>query len=156
MFNNDDQKRPVPVRLALNDGRMLDGKLMLPPSIDVKRVLNGDGAILEFVNLAGATSLVAKSAIVEIMPVAPGKPKTQSTAASDDVSEARAILGIAVSATAEQARTAFDMLKLQYHPNRFASIDLPNDVLEFIGVKSRRIDAAYALIGSPVAGEKVD
>ena len=42
MFNNDNKRNPHEVKLLLSDGRALDGKLMLPVSSDIRRVLNGD------------------------------------------------------------------------------------------------------------------
>ena len=68
MFNNDDKRKKVPVQLALTDGRRLEGNLVLPMSVDIKRVLNGDSLIVEFETLAGVPSYVAKSAITEIIP----------------------------------------------------------------------------------------
>ena len=67
MFNNENERKPVPVRLALSDGRQIEGTLMLPMSVDIKRLLNSDGASVEFVSDAGVRSLVTKSAIIEIM-----------------------------------------------------------------------------------------
>ena len=58
----------MPVQLALNDGRRLEGNLVLPLSVDIKRVLNGDNLLLEFKTLAGVISFIVKSAITEITP----------------------------------------------------------------------------------------
>jgi len=68
MFNNDEDRKLVPVQLALNDGRNLSGNLVLPLSVDIKRVLNGDNLLLEFKSLAGVLSFIVKSAITEITP----------------------------------------------------------------------------------------
>jgi hypothetical protein len=45
----------------------VDGTLMLPVSSDIRRVLNGDNPLLEFVHEDGRESLIAKAAIVEIV-----------------------------------------------------------------------------------------
>ncbi len=68
MFNNDEKRKLMPVQLALNDGRRLEGNLVLPLSVDIKRVLNGDNLLLEFKTLAGVVSFIVKSAITEITP----------------------------------------------------------------------------------------
>ena len=67
MFNQNDERKAVPVQLALSDGRFLEGNLMLPFTVDVMRVLNADGASVEFESNSGTRSLIAKSAIVEIV-----------------------------------------------------------------------------------------
>ena len=67
MFNNDNKRNPHEVKLLLSDGRALDGKLMLPVSSDIRRVLSGDNPLLEFVHEDGRESLIAKAAVVEIV-----------------------------------------------------------------------------------------
>lgn len=68
MFNNDEKRKLIPVHLGLNDGRRLEGNLVLPLSVDIKRALNGDNLLLEFKTLAGVVSFIVKSAITEITP----------------------------------------------------------------------------------------
>ncbi len=67
MFNNDNKRNAHEVQLLLSDGRALDGTLMLPMSSDIRRVLNGDNPLLEFLREDGRESLIAKAAIVEIV-----------------------------------------------------------------------------------------
>ncbi len=68
MFNNDEKRKLIPVQLGLSDGRRLEGNLVLPLSVDLRRALNGDNPLLEFNTLAGVVSFIVKSAITEITP----------------------------------------------------------------------------------------
>lgn len=83
MFNNDEMRKPLDVRMFLSDGRNLEGKLMLPMSIDIKRVLSGDNPLLEFEDRAGCPSLIAKSAIIEIALADIGTSSEQKVASAD-------------------------------------------------------------------------
>ena len=67
MFNNDNNRKSYDVQLLLSDGRSLTGTLLLPMSSDIKRVLSGDSPIVEFMHQDGRESMIAKTAIVEIM-----------------------------------------------------------------------------------------
>jgi len=67
MFNNANNRKPFEVQLLLSDGRAIDGTLLLPVSSDIKRALNGDSPILEFRHTDGRESMIAKTAVVEIV-----------------------------------------------------------------------------------------
>lgn len=67
MFNNESDRKSFDVQLLLSDGRSVEGTLLLPMSSDIKRALSGDSPVLEFRHSDGRESMIAKSAIVEIM-----------------------------------------------------------------------------------------
>lgn len=153
MFNHSDDRKSVAVQLALLDGRRLEGNLMLPVAADIKRVLNSDGASVEFESDLGVRSLVTKSAIVEITVIDTAKAQVRAVETLQPKIDPYEILGLTAAATTEQAKAAFDALKARYQADRYAGMGLPNDVLAYIGAKSQSIDAAYAMIGSRVASE---
>ena len=67
MFNNENERKPFDVELLLSVGRALYGTLLLPKSSDIKRALSGDSPLLEFRRTDGRESMIAKTAIVEIV-----------------------------------------------------------------------------------------
>lgn len=67
MFNHENERKSFDVQLLLSDGRALDGTLLLPMSSDIKRALNGDSPLMEFRHSDGRESMIAKTAIVEIV-----------------------------------------------------------------------------------------
>ncbi len=67
MFSNADKQQAVPVQLAMSDGRNLQGNILLPGSTSLSRALNGETGFLDFEAQSGAKSIIAKSAIVEIV-----------------------------------------------------------------------------------------
>ncbi|HEU4377274.1 MAG TPA: J domain-containing protein [Hyphomicrobiaceae bacterium] len=52
------------------------------------------------------------------------------------------VLGIGADATREHAREAYLRLAKAYHPDRYASADLPKEVRDYLAVMVRRINAA--------------
>ena len=56
------------------------------------------------------------------------------------------ILGVASGAAWQIVREAYLQLAKAYQPDRFAGLTLPSEVTEYLGVKVRRINAAYALL----------
>lgn len=162
MFNNESDRHPVPVQMVLSDGRQVEGNLQLPMTVNLQRVLGSDGAVVEFETQDGVQSLIAKSAIVEIIPVGEAKvtaPAGQATAElsagemRDHAPDPYAELGITAAASAEQVQTAYQTKRKEFHPDRYARVGLPDEVLAFIGAKSQQIDAAYKTIASRVAAE---
>lgn len=73
MFNNADKKEALPVQLALSDGRNLQGSILLPASSSLSRVLNGEAEFLDFEAQSGVKSIIAKSAIVELVLATPAE-----------------------------------------------------------------------------------
>ena len=67
MFNSQSQRKEERVQLVLSDGRTVTGTLLLPITSEVRRALNGDNAVVEFLHMDGRMALVAKQAIVEIV-----------------------------------------------------------------------------------------
>lgn len=67
MFSNADKPQAAQVQLALSDGRSLAGKIFFPANSSLLRILNGEIGFLDFVGQSGIKSIVAKSAIVELV-----------------------------------------------------------------------------------------
>ena len=67
MFSNADKQQAVHVQLALNDGRNLQGKILLPANSGLSRMLNGESGFLNFEAQSGVKSMIAKSTIIEVV-----------------------------------------------------------------------------------------
>ena len=94
-----------------------------------------------------------------LAPLIPAEPKASAAKAhaaeeADDGSDPHAVLGIAAGASADEAKARYERLRAEYHPDRYAKVGLPPDVLDYVVQKSKRIDAAYATISSQSAGEQ--
>jgi hypothetical protein len=135
---------PVEVEIALQDGRRLNGKLVLPPGRSLPEVLNGSATFIEFQPLDGEHMFIAKSAVNCVtpsnMPPAPDLWAGPTQGASFDP---YSILGIDRGASREQVRDAYLKLAKAYHPDRHAAVELPHEVRTYLAVMVRRINAAH-------------
>ena len=66
--------------------------------------------------------------------------------ASENADDPLQTLGLPVGASEEQIKAAYDALRREYNPDRYARVGLPKDVLQYVIDKSKRIDAAYAAL----------
>ncbi len=58
-----------------------------------------------------------------------------------------AVLGVEKSVTAEDLREAYLALVKRYHPDRFASMDLPQEMKDYAAAMQARINMAYQQLG---------
>ncbi|MEM8686032.1 MAG: J domain-containing protein [Pseudomonadota bacterium] len=149
MFNSADKKISILATLTLSDGRELTGKVILGASSDLTRTLNGESLFLEFETHAGVRSMIAKGSIVEIQEI--NVPKARKLNCGTDLSgfDPHEVLGLSSTASKKQVRSAYLDLAKQYHPDRFASMELPEEVVAYLDAKSRRVNSAYALLSAP-------
>jgi hypothetical protein len=140
----------VPVEIALADGDTIKGKLTVPPGKTVVDALNGTGAFIEFEPYGGERTFLAKAHLASIRPV--GIPKgvnLQARLADANEFDPHRILGLSVGATRDQIRAAYFSLAKAYHPDRYATVELPQEVRDYLAAMARRINAAHAALEVP-------
>ena len=140
----DRAEGPVSVEITLEDGQRLQGKLVVPPGRVLTEVLNGGLAFVEFQPVDGEPMFIAKTALQWVKPLnVPSAPKLTIANEDTGVFNPSAILGIAPAASREQVREAYLHLAKTYHPDRYATAELPPEVREYLAAMARRINAAY-------------
>ncbi|MEO1206885.1 MAG: J domain-containing protein [Pseudomonadota bacterium] len=149
---HSDKKSGVPVELRLDDGRFLKGRFLVSVNRKIHDVLNGPSVFLEFETYQGEGSLIAKTSIRDIRLV--GAPSaTQLSGVGSSLSgsfDPYQILGVPRASDYEGVREAYHRLSKVYHPDRYATADLPDEVISYLSAMSRRINAAYAAISEPL------
>jgi hypothetical protein len=135
---------PVAVEITLEDGKRLQGKLIVPAGRSLAEALNGSLAFVEFQPHDGERTFIAKSALHCVTPtnVPPAADLWAGPTQGADF-DPYAILGIDASSTREHAREAYLKLAKAYHPDRYAATDLPREVRDYLAVMVRRINAAH-------------
>jgi hypothetical protein len=142
------EKEALAVEIELSGGDTRKGKLWVPVGKSLADVLNGTQAFVEFTSfgeertghLAKAQIVVARS--IDIPKFVPLHER-RGAAGGDDPHQ---ILGVAPGAPWGAVRESYINLAKVYHPDRYSGIDLPKEVVEYLGAKARRINAAYALL----------
>lgn len=137
----------MPVEAAFADGTVVRGKLLIPTSKSMADVLNGGGAFLEFEPYGGERSYIAKAQIASIkMLGVPRLPNLNARLRDYDGFDPFAVLGVKPGATREEIRHAYFALAKAYHPDRYATAELPSEVIEYLFAMARRINAAHAAL----------
>jgi hypothetical protein len=137
----------IAVEVALADGTTDRGRLLVPMGKCLADVLNGAGGFIEFEPYGGARSFLAKARLVWIKPL--GVPKTPNLGAR--IAEPAgfdpyAVLGLTAGASREEVRAAYFRLAKAYHPDRYATAELPEEVRDYLAAMARRINAAHAAL----------
>jgi hypothetical protein len=156
MFDRGRNERagPVGVEIGLRNGHEIKGKIAVPPGLTLVELLNGSANFVEFETFTGERTFIAKSALLTLKPLdqtpAPtlgiGKGLTGSF-------DPHVVLGVGPDASKEKIRQAYISLAKIYHPDRYATVDLPAEVSDYLSAMVRRINVAYdALEAAPQRG----
>jgi hypothetical protein len=146
MFNRGGQQQqgPASVEIVLEDGHELQGTVLVPPGRTLAELLNGSTSFIEFQPLDGERMFVAKAALHAVKPLnVPAKPDLWAGPTEGSSFDPYAVLGLKQSASREEVRDAYLALAKIYHPDRYATAELPSEVREYLSVMARRINAAY-------------
>ena len=140
----------VPAQLTLVDGEILTGHLVINSARAVNDVLNGESLFLEFEPFGEPRRYVSKHAVRAVR-VVDGGPANALDARRPVNGEfdPYAALGVKREAEWDDIRQAYLRLAKAYHADRYASIELPAEVREYLQQMSRRVNAAYTLLEAP-------
>jgi DnaJ domain len=142
------EKEAVAVEVSLADGTVLKGRLWVPASKKLSDTLNAPQTFFEFTPYGEerpyflAKGHVTTMRVIEVPKAVPPYERRGGAGADDP----HQILAVPPGAPWSSVREAYLGLAKTYHPDRFASMDLPTEVLEYLGAKTRRINTAYALL----------
>ena len=137
----------VAVEITLDDGAVVSGKLIVPASRAVFDVLNGPAVFFEFEPYDGERRFIAKSALKAVKVLAGTKPLNLAQKVRDlDGFDPHSVLGVKPGTEWEDVRHAYLALTKTYHPDRYATADLPQEVGVYLSGMLRRVNAAYAAL----------
>lgn len=141
--DNSQQLTGIAVEITRDDGTIEKGKLVIAQSSKVVDVLNGPLQFLEFETFEGKRALIAKGSLKNVrILAAPGASGLQSRLREGEFDPYR-ILGLEPGAAWEAIRQAYHERAKAYHPDRYATAELPKEVSEYLAIMARRINAAY-------------
>jgi hypothetical protein len=147
--DNAPELTAMPVEATFADGSVVRGKLLVAITKGIGDVLNGGGAFLEFEPYGGERQYIAKAQIASIkMLGVPKLPNLNARLKDYDGFDPYAVLGIKLGATREDVRQAYFALAKAYHPDRYATAELPSEVIEYLFAMARRVNAAHAALSA--------
>jgi len=140
----------IAAMITLADGDILSGNFLIPASRTINECLNGESHFLEFQPLAGPKRFIAKRSIrsVTLADAAPTS-ALDSKRPQNGAFDPYMTLGVERDAEWEEIREAYVRLAKTYHADRFASLDMPVEVRDYMEQMSKRINAAYTLLEAP-------
>lgn len=140
----------VAASLTLADGEVLTGHFYISAARAISDVLNGETQFLEFQPLDGARRFIAKRAIRAIsLADAPGAKALETRRPQDGEFDPYGALGVKRGAGWEEIREAYLRLAKTYHTDRYASVELPAEVRDYLAQMSKRVNAAYTMLEAP-------
>jgi DnaJ domain len=149
-LDNVPEANAVPVEITLTDGTVTKGKLFVMASKTAADLLNGSCNFVEFEPYGGERSFLAKALLASVkLAGVPRGPNLGARLRDPDGFDPHAILGVAPGADKDEVRRAYVGLAKNYHPDRYATAELPDEVRRYLSDMARRINAAYAALDVP-------
>jgi DnaJ domain len=138
------------VLLQLAEGKKLIASLRLSVSGKLSDTLNNAEPFLDVITGDGEQAFVRKQAVERVIVVDPPQAKLNQQRRSSDKAgfNPYAILGVERTASSEDHRAAYLALVKSYHPDRFANLDLPQEMKDYVSAMLTRINMAYEQISS--------
>ena len=137
----------VAVEIVVDDGTVSTGKMFIAASRSVFDVLNGAALFVDFEPYEGERRFIAKASLKSVKLLAGAKPLNLAQRSRDlDGFDPQAILGVQTGAPWDDVRSAYLSLAKIYHPDRFATAELPTEVATYMSGMLRRVNVAYAAL----------
>lgn len=135
--------------LHLADGKKLVAGVRLPLSGKLVEALNNSDRFLDLITGDGTQMFLSKDAVLRVEALDPPQPKLNQQRRSSDRASFNpyAVLGVEKSATPDAVRAAYIELVKAYHPDRFAALDLPQEMKDYAAAMQARINMAYQQLG---------
>ena len=154
--DNADQGM-ISVELTLATGDVINGKIVLAAGRTVIDFLNGTSAFVEFEPYDGERAYFAKSTVRSVRVLQAPRAANLSQKLRDlDGFDPWQILGLERGTGWDEIRLAYYRLAKIYHPDRYATAELPDEVVNYLSGVSRRINAAHAALEASQAQKRQD
>jgi len=133
------------VTVTMNDGELLRGNLRLPLSGRLFDAVNSAEPFFDFEMLDGDRLFLAKHSVrkVEAFELPRTDQLARRTKDAAAVFDPYEVLGIPKAASPNAVRESYLALARTYHPDRFAGIEVPKEVREYVSAMQKRINVAY-------------
>ncbi len=145
MFTSSAQTQRALAKFSLTDGKTLIASVKLPLSGKLIDAFNNSEAFLDIITGDGTPQFLNKSTISRAEVSEPPRAGLNQQRRSSDKSgfNPYAILGVEKSASPDDIRNTYIALVKMYHPDRFASLDIPQEMKDYAAAMQARINVAY-------------
>lgn len=151
----DNSSEPtVAVALSLEGGETISGRTALPKSRLVHKLLDGEEKFLYVETFEGEGQFVPKASIkgLKVIPTERARPLSLNAADATGFCPYRA-LGVDKGAPWDEVRAGYHRMTKLYHPDKYASMDLPPEMRAYLESKSKEINSAFRMLRSAASGK---
>jgi hypothetical protein len=153
-IDNADQGT-LSVIITMADGREVSGKLAISAGRSLYEALNGATQFFDFEPYDGERGFIAKSTIASVKSIkVPRAPNLNQKLRDLDGFDPHAILGVTRDCSWDDIRRAYHARAKAYHPDRYSTAELPEDVANYLAAMARRINTAYAVLEQAESARK--
>lgn len=139
----------VAVEIALADGTAMAGRVALGKGKPVHRLLDGEEKFLFVECFEGEARFIAKSDIKSMTVIPTQRPRALNLALPDAAGfDPHRLLGVAKGAPWGDIRAAYHRMTKLYHPDRFESVDLPDEVRAYLVAMAKEVNVAFRALRS--------
>lgn len=142
-------RSPTSVLITLTSGATLRGSIMVSKTKTMAEELNRGEPFIEFETQDGERMFLARSVIGTVRETnMPKVDALNNKLGETEKADPYAVLHVDKNASASEVRHAYLQLAKTYHPDRFARVELPMEVLDYLSAMATRINLAYAQLKS--------
>jgi DnaJ-domain-containing protein 1 len=150
-------RAPVSVCIALTNGQTLRGTLLVMKTKSLMEELNRGEAFLEFESHDGTRMFIARTSIGAVTELnIPKVDQLEKKLGLIGKFDAHEVLGVRADADKAAVRQAYLQLAKLYHPDRFARLELPKEVFEYLSAVATRVNLAYSELRGSGEGDTVN
>ncbi len=148
MFSSTQVQRTL-VTLTFHDGSKSVVSVKLPLSGKLAEALNSQDQFLDVISGTGEAYFIAKSKVARAEATEIPQAELNHQRRRDDHAKFNpyAVLGVGSTAGKDEIRAAYVSLAKQYHPDRFQTFEMPQEMKDYAAAMQARINLAYEQIG---------
>ena len=147
MFSSSSGKT-LEVSVRMLDGAVLRGSIVTGTAATLEGVLSKETPFLEFTSKDGQRKFLAKHQIAYVEPVEPLRKPVLTAAKDPSYMDCFAMLGLRQGCSFDEAKLAFHGFAKLYHPDRYAGVELPEEVSRYMTDMFRQINTAFTEVRS--------
>jgi DnaJ-domain-containing protein 1 len=161
MFSKSDPAsnlKRLRATLRMRSGESEAGAILAPAHRTLREALNDEAPFIEIETQDGRIAFILKTEIARIDPQEGPEPRTSQrwgdSGSRFDAKDARLVLGVSGDASEQEINAAWRDLAKAYHPDRLATLGLPDEILRHAERVMARINAAYQSLKNDASAQR--
>lgn len=143
----------VAIEVGLAGGRTITGRAALGKGKALHRLLDGDEKFLFVDCFEGEAQFVAKAEITSVKVIPTQRARALNLPLPDASNfDPHRILGVQKGAPWDEIRAAYHRMTKLYHPDKFESVELPDEVRAYLIAMTKEVNVAFRTLRSAASG----